>query len=265
MLFSMLANLAEDRQGKLNESGSDIATVLQQLTEQGISVERAAALLDKALIVPVLTALCLAVPVGLAAAVVIGVAACTTTNPYTREQQTSKVVKGAGIGAAAELLHLFDVPRELLPRVAASAEVHGETRGVPGLPDGIPIAGIAGDPYVRAVGVVKAEPAGHPGHGDGRSASGIRLRCDEPELGSRIGPGSGDAEVQGHVGRAARRRDGKSQAVHLGSPGPVGIRYTDGIRTSRRTQATGALRGKPRPCHRSVLFERSGNIPDPAD
>jgi outer membrane protein OmpA-like peptidoglycan-associated protein len=29
------------------------------------------------------------------------VAACTTVNPYTREQQTSKVVKGAGIGAAA--------------------------------------------------------------------------------------------------------------------------------------------------------------------
>lgn len=27
--------------------------------------------------------------------------ACTTVNPYTREQQTSKVVKGAGIGAAA--------------------------------------------------------------------------------------------------------------------------------------------------------------------
>ena len=26
---------------------------------------------------------------------------CTTVNPYTREQQTSKVVKGAGIGAAA--------------------------------------------------------------------------------------------------------------------------------------------------------------------
>jgi len=28
-------------------------------------------------------------------------AGCTTVNPYTREQQTSKVVKGAGIGAAA--------------------------------------------------------------------------------------------------------------------------------------------------------------------
>lgn len=34
-------------------------------------------------------------------AVLTALAACTTTNPYTREQQTSKVVKGAGIGAAA--------------------------------------------------------------------------------------------------------------------------------------------------------------------
>lgn len=56
MLFSMLANLAEDRQGKLNESGSDVATALQQLTEQGVAPERIRGLLDKALIVPVLTA-----------------------------------------------------------------------------------------------------------------------------------------------------------------------------------------------------------------
>src|SRR5512145_3555331 len=35
------------------------------------------------------------------AATVLSFTACTTVNPYTREQQTSKVVKGAGIGAAA--------------------------------------------------------------------------------------------------------------------------------------------------------------------
>lgn len=33
--------------------------------------------------------------------VVLAATACTTVNPYTRETQTSKVVKGAGIGAAA--------------------------------------------------------------------------------------------------------------------------------------------------------------------
>ncbi|HEY6641633.1 phosphoenolpyruvate carboxylase [Povalibacter sp.] len=56
MLFSMLANLAEDRQGRLNESGNDVASALQQLAGQGIAAERAADLLDRALIVPVLTA-----------------------------------------------------------------------------------------------------------------------------------------------------------------------------------------------------------------
>jgi outer membrane protein OmpA-like peptidoglycan-associated protein len=35
------------------------------------------------------------------ASIVFSLAACTTINPYTGEQQTSKVVKGAGIGAAA--------------------------------------------------------------------------------------------------------------------------------------------------------------------
>jgi phosphoenolpyruvate carboxylase len=56
MLFSMLANLAEDRQGGLNDSGADVAAALERLKEKGIGVERATELLDNALIVPVLTA-----------------------------------------------------------------------------------------------------------------------------------------------------------------------------------------------------------------
>jgi outer membrane protein OmpA-like peptidoglycan-associated protein len=36
-----------------------------------------------------------------AAALIAFVSGCTTVNPYTHEQQTSKAVKGAGIGAAA--------------------------------------------------------------------------------------------------------------------------------------------------------------------
>ena len=51
-----------------------------------------------------------------------------------------------------ELLHLFGVPRACLPQVKSSAEVYGTTKGVPGLPDGIPIAGIAGDQQAALFG-----------------------------------------------------------------------------------------------------------------
>jgi glycerol kinase len=44
-----------------------------------------------------------------------------------------------------ELCALFAVPRALLPELRPSAGVFGHTRSVPGLSDGIPIAGIAGD------------------------------------------------------------------------------------------------------------------------
>ena len=44
-----------------------------------------------------------------------------------------------------ELLKLFNVPRTLLPEIIPSSGDLGRTQGVPGLPDGVPIAGIAGD------------------------------------------------------------------------------------------------------------------------
>jgi len=44
-----------------------------------------------------------------------------------------------------ELLEVIGVPRALLPEVVASSGIVGTTKGVPGLPDGIPIAGLAGD------------------------------------------------------------------------------------------------------------------------
>jgi phosphoenolpyruvate carboxylase len=56
MLFSMLANLAEDRQSAKTSSRDDVAMALEQLRSQGIDAKQAAELLDKALIVPVLTA-----------------------------------------------------------------------------------------------------------------------------------------------------------------------------------------------------------------
>ena len=51
-----------------------------------------------------------------------------------------------------ELCRIFGVPRALLPDVAPSAGVFGHTRGVPGLPDGVPIAGIAGDQQAALFG-----------------------------------------------------------------------------------------------------------------
>lgn len=44
-----------------------------------------------------------------------------------------------------ELSKIFQVPLDILPEICASNEMFGATQGVPGLPDGIPICGIAGD------------------------------------------------------------------------------------------------------------------------
>jgi glycerol kinase len=65
-----------------------------------------------------------------------------------------------------ELCALLDVPREVLPQVRSSAEVYGHTRGVPGLPDGIPIAGIAGDQQAALFGQACFE------HGDAKCTYG---------------------------------------------------------------------------------------------
>jgi len=56
MLFSMLANLAEDRQGAVVEKESTLAATLRYLGAQSTPPSAAAALLERAFIVPVLTA-----------------------------------------------------------------------------------------------------------------------------------------------------------------------------------------------------------------
>ncbi len=59
-----------------------------------------------------------------------------------------------------DLLDLFGVPAALLPEVRASSGPFGETRGVPGLPDGIPILGIAGDQQAALFGHGCVAPGG---------------------------------------------------------------------------------------------------------
>ncbi len=51
-----------------------------------------------------------------------------------------------------EMCELFQVPTTLLPSIVPSAGVVAHTRGVPGLPDGIPISGIAGDQHAALFG-----------------------------------------------------------------------------------------------------------------
>jgi len=56
MLFSMLANLAEDRQGGATELGDNLAEAIEILEKQEIEPAKVAELLNHALIMPVLTA-----------------------------------------------------------------------------------------------------------------------------------------------------------------------------------------------------------------
>jgi glycerol kinase len=51
-----------------------------------------------------------------------------------------------------DLLQIFGVPRAILPEIRSNAEIFGTTRGVRGLPDGIPIAGMAGDQQAALFG-----------------------------------------------------------------------------------------------------------------
>jgi glycerol kinase len=53
---------------------------------------------------------------------------------------------------SAEMCALLGVPAALLPRIVPSSGVVATTRGVRGLPDGIPIAGIAGDQHAALFG-----------------------------------------------------------------------------------------------------------------
>lgn len=51
-----------------------------------------------------------------------------------------------------ELMDLFEVPEGILPVIVPSSTVLAHTRGIPGLPDGIPIAGVAGDQQAALFG-----------------------------------------------------------------------------------------------------------------
>jgi glycerol kinase len=57
-----------------------------------------------------------------------------------------------------DMLALFRVPEAVLPRIVPSAGPIAAVRGVPGLPDGVPIAGMAGDQHAALFGQTCFEP-----------------------------------------------------------------------------------------------------------
>ncbi len=56
------------------------------------------------------------------------------------------------------MLELFGIPAAVLPTIVPSAGICARTRNVPGLPDGIPIAGVAGDQHAALFGQGCLEP-----------------------------------------------------------------------------------------------------------
>ncbi len=57
-----------------------------------------------------------------------------------------------------ELMDLFGVPRSVLPEIRPSSTIFGTTKDVQSLPDGIPVAGIAGDQQAALFGQACFEP-----------------------------------------------------------------------------------------------------------
>ena len=51
-----------------------------------------------------------------------------------------------------ELLEILKIQRKMLPEIRSSSEVYGVTQGIPGLPDGVPVSGIAGDQQAALFG-----------------------------------------------------------------------------------------------------------------
>jgi glycerol kinase len=52
----------------------------------------------------------------------------------------------------AEMLRIFDIPAAILPEIKPSSGIFGYTQNVPLLPDGVPIAGVAGDQQAALFG-----------------------------------------------------------------------------------------------------------------
>lgn len=91
---------------------------------------------------------------------------CNLTGAFTTEVGNASRTQLLDLATCqwdAELLELFDIPRRALPEIAASTGPFGESRGLPGVPDGVPVLAVLGDSHAALFahggwrrGVVKA-------------------------------------------------------------------------------------------------------------
>ncbi|SHJ67907.1 glycerol kinase [Desulfatibacillum alkenivorans DSM 16219] len=104
-----------------------------------------------------------------------------------------------------ELCSILDVPQSILPKIVGSAEVYGYTKGVPGLADGIPVSGMAGDQQAALFGQACFTP-GEAKCTYGTGAFMLMNTGDKPAIGSG-----------GLLGTIAWNLDGTMQYASEGS------------------------------------------------
>ncbi len=76
------------------------------------------------------------------------------------------------------MLDIFDVPRPVLPKLTSSNEITGETNGVDGIPDGIPVASMIGDSHAALFG----QSGFRPGKVKATYGTGSSVMSSTPEL-----------------------------------------------------------------------------------
>ena len=114
----------------------------------------------------------------------------------------------------AEMLKIFQIPAAALPEVKSSSGLFGYTKGVAGMPDGIPIMAMVGDSHAALFGHALGEAGcvkATYGTGSSVMAPVSRAQSDIHSLAMTIARHSGDRLVYGlegnipHTGDAVAR------------------------------------------------------------
>jgi glycerol kinase len=157
------------------------------------------------------------------------------------------------------MLSLFDVPRSVLPRIGARAELYGLTRGMKSLPDGVPVSGMAGDQQAALFGQACFRPrrsevhlrhrrvlVDERGHVPVQSKSGLL---------TTVGWRLGDHHHLRARGQLVHRRRGGAVAARRAGAHQEGERRR-GAGEDREVDRRGGLRAGARGAGRSPLAAR---------